>query len=53
MFAEFDRRELDAIQWETLDDDLSRCADFDINPDYAAMHPIYAAVKQANRHKTG
>jgi spermidine/putrescine transport system substrate-binding protein len=51
VLAKFDRRELDALQWETLDADLTRCADFDINPDYSAMHPIYAALKQANKHK--
>ena len=42
--------ELDAIQWgeggEWVDRLVKRCVDFDINPDYDAMHDLYAEAKR-------
>lgn len=46
VLASFTKNELDAIQWEELEEDLSRCADYDINPDLAEMHDIYLAARR-------
>lgn len=42
----FDKDELDAIQWDTLEQEMANSADYDINPDYAAMYEIYSAAKR-------
>ena len=45
VFGQFSIAELEAIQWPDLEDDLARCVDYDINPDYEAMLPLYNAAK--------
>lgn len=40
----FSKEELDAIQFDTFAEDVSRCADFDVIPDYAKLHDIYTAA---------
>ncbi len=42
----FDADELDAIQWDTLEEEMANSVDYDINPDYAAMYEIYSAAKR-------
>lgn len=42
----FDSDELDAIQWDTLEEEMARSQDYDINPDYAEMYDLYSAAKR-------
>lgn len=46
VLAEFGKDELDAIQWDSLEEEMARSADYDINPDYGAMYDIYSAAKR-------
>jgi spermidine/putrescine transport system substrate-binding protein len=48
---QFTSAELEAIQWGEdgawLDTLVDRCVDFDINPDYDAMHDLYTQAKRS------
>ena len=44
--AAFDKDELDAIQWDSLEEEMANSADYDINPDYAEMYDLYSAAKR-------
>ncbi len=48
---QFSADELDAVQWgdngSWLGSLVDRCVDFDINPDYDAMHDLYTQAKRA------
>jgi spermidine/putrescine transport system substrate-binding protein len=50
VLEQFTSDELEAIQWgengSWLNDLVSRCIDFDINPDYDAMHDLYTQAKR-------
>ena len=46
VLAKFDAEELDAIQWDSLDQEMANSVDYDINPDYAAMYDLYSAAKR-------
>lgn len=46
VFDTFTAQELDAIQWDSLEEDLSYCVDFQINPDFDAMSEIYRKAMQ-------
>lgn len=46
VMAQFDNDELEAIQWDSLDEELANSVDYDINPDYAEMYEIYSAAKR-------
>jgi spermidine/putrescine transport system substrate-binding protein len=46
-FALFTKEELDAIQWDSLDEDMSRCVEYDIVPDYDKLLDIMTAAKRA------
>ncbi len=46
VLAEFDKEELDAIQWDSLQEEMARSTDYDINPDYGAMYELYSAAKR-------
>ena len=46
VMAQFNKDELDAIQWDTLEEEMSNSTDYDINPDYAEMYDIYSAAKR-------
>jgi len=46
VLASFDKDELDAIQWDSLEEELANSADYDINPDYAEMYDLYSAAKR-------
>ena len=37
VFRRFTARDLEAIQWETLEEDVARCADYDLMPDHATL----------------
>ena len=54
VLEQFGSDELDAIQWGDggawLASLLDRCIDFDINPDYAAMHDLYTEAKRSRGH---
>lgn len=45
-FSKFDKEELDAIQWDTLEEEMDGSIDFDVNPDYDEMYKIYLAAKR-------
>jgi spermidine/putrescine transport system substrate-binding protein len=45
-FELFSSEELDAIQWDTLEEEMANAAEYDINPDYDAMYDLYAAAKR-------
>ena len=45
--AQFTRTELDTLQWEDLEDDLARCAEYDIVPDYRRLLSIVNSAKHA------
>ena len=46
VFAKFSAEELDAIQWDSLEEELSNTVDYQINPDYEAMDKIYNEAKR-------
>ncbi|GAB4234980.1 MAG: PotD/PotF family extracellular solute-binding protein [Kiloniellaceae bacterium] len=46
VFDLFSSDELDAIQWDSLEEELSNTVDYQINPDYDAMNEIYNAAKR-------
>jgi len=46
VFKLFNAQELDAIQWDSLPEELSRSADYGINPDHDKMVEIYRSVKR-------
>ncbi len=46
VLAQFSKDELDAIQWDTLEEEMANSTDYDINPDYAEMYDIYSAAKR-------
>lgn len=45
VFRQFSIEELDALQWADLEEDLARCVDYDINPDYETMLASYNSAK--------
>lgn len=46
VFKLFSSEELDAIQWDSLEEEMARSAEYDINPDYPQMYDIYAEAKR-------
>ena len=42
----YTKNELDAIQWDSLEEDLSYSGDYSIQPDLAEMHEIYLAARR-------
>ena len=51
VLSQFSQDELDAVHWgeegSWLASLVDRCIDFDINPDYDAMHDLYTQAKRA------
>lgn len=45
-FALFTKEELDAIQWDSLEEEMSRCVEYDIVPDYDKLLDIMNAAKR-------
>ncbi|HRX36535.1 MAG TPA: spermidine/putrescine ABC transporter substrate-binding protein, partial [Aestuariivirga sp.] len=46
-FNLFTKEELDAIQWDSLAEEMSRCVEYDIVPDYDKLLDIMNAAKRA------
>ena len=46
VLAKFNKDELDAIQWDSLEEEMARAVDYDINLDYAEMYDLYSAAKR-------
>ncbi len=42
----FSKKELDAIQYDSLEWELEHCADYDVNPDYDQMLEIYTRARR-------
>ena len=42
----YNKDELDAIQWDSLPEEMARSVDYGINPDYDAMLTIYNTAKR-------
>ncbi len=42
----FDKDELDAIQWDTLEEEMANSADYNVNLDYAQMYDLYSTAKR-------
>ena len=47
VFAQFTAAHLDAMQWETLEDDLSRCAQYRVVPDYHRLRTVLRGARSA------
>jgi spermidine/putrescine transport system substrate-binding protein len=45
-FKLFTAEQLDAIQWDSLAEEMSRCAEYDIVPDYDKLLDIMSAAKR-------
>jgi len=45
-FKLFTKEELDAIQWDSLDEEMARCVEYDIVPDYDKLLDIMTAAKR-------
>jgi spermidine/putrescine transport system substrate-binding protein len=46
VLSAFSAEELDAIQWDSLEEEMANSVDYDINPDYAEMYELYSAAKR-------
>jgi spermidine/putrescine transport system substrate-binding protein len=46
VLSSFSAEELDAIQWDSLEEEMANSVDYDINPDYAEMYELYSAAKR-------
>jgi spermidine/putrescine transport system substrate-binding protein len=46
-FALFTAEELDAIQWDSLEEEMARCVEYDIVPDYDQALDLMTAAKRA------
>jgi spermidine/putrescine transport system substrate-binding protein len=45
-FALFTNEQLDAIQWDSLEQEMSRCAEYDIAPGYSKALELMTAAKR-------
>jgi spermidine/putrescine transport system substrate-binding protein len=45
-FNLFTKDELDAIQWDSLDEEMARCVEYDIVPDYPKLLDIMSSAKR-------
>jgi spermidine/putrescine transport system substrate-binding protein len=46
-FERFAREELDAIQWDSLEEEMGRSVEYDIVPDYDKALDLMTAAKRA------
>jgi spermidine/putrescine transport system substrate-binding protein len=46
VFAKFSKQELDALQWESLDEEMSRSVDYQIVPDNDLLTAVYNEAKR-------
>ena len=49
VFEAFTREQLHAIQWDTLEQDIARCADYDIVPNGVSLRTRLRAVVAEHR----
>jgi len=49
VLSAFSKEELDAIQWDSLEQEMADSVDYDINPDYAEMYDLYSAAKRERK----
>ena len=49
VFNRFTARDLEAIQWDGLEEDIARCADYDLMPDHAALLPLLRGAARTER----
>lgn len=49
VLSKFSKEELDAIQWDSLEQEMENSVDYDINPDYAEMYELYSAAKRERK----
>jgi len=49
VLSAFSKEELDAIQWDSLEQEMANSVDYDINPDYAEMYELYSAAKRERK----
>ena len=49
VLSTFSKEELDAIQWDSLEQEMANSVDYDINPDYAEMYELYSAAKRERK----
>lgn len=47
VFNAFSRAQLDTIQWDSLEEDIDRCADYDLVPNHATLLPRMRAAMAA------
>jgi spermidine/putrescine transport system substrate-binding protein len=47
IFALYDEEELDAIQWDSLAEEMDRSVEFDVVADEAELTDIYNAARRA------
>ena len=53
VFERFTARELEAIQWDSLEEEVARCADYDLMPDHAALLPRLRSAARSPRCSPG
>ena len=49
VFERFSARELEALQWDGLEEDIARCADYDLMPDHTALLPRLRGAARTER----
>ena len=49
VFDRFTARELEAIQWDDLEEDIARCADYDLMPNHATLLPRLRSAARTAR----
>ncbi|MEM9139755.1 MAG: spermidine/putrescine ABC transporter substrate-binding protein, partial [Pseudomonadota bacterium] len=47
VFAKWDTDELDAIQWDSLEEEMARSVEYDVVSSYDALNTAYNAAKRA------
>ena len=45
-FDLFSAEQLEAIQWDSLEEEMARCVEYDIVPDYDKLLDIMSAAKR-------
>ncbi|MDR0902915.1 MAG: PotD/PotF family extracellular solute-binding protein [Opitutaceae bacterium] len=46
VFAKFNKKELDALQWDSLEEEMDRCVDYQVVPDNDLLTTIYNEAKR-------
>ena len=51
VFRRFTARDLESIQWATLEEETARCADYDLVPDHATLLPLLRRASAAGHRR--